>query len=139
MKQARIVIAGGREFKDYKYLKQTVDEVIKKLREKEYDQFVIVSGTARGADKLGEKYAQEKGFAVDPYPADWDDLKAEKVYVKTNRYGKKYNALAGDIRNEKMAQNCEVVIAFWDGRSPGTKKMIEYGHKYKRAVLVFRY
>ena len=69
----------------------------------------IVSGCARGVDKLGEQFATDRGIKLFKYPADW------------NKYGKK----AGYLRNIKMAQSSEALIALWDGKSRGTKHMIK--------------
>ena len=72
-------------------------------------QIVIISGAARGADTLGERYAHERGYAVEKYPADWNcDGKA-----------------AGPIRNAQMAKVADALIAFWDGNSRGTQNMID--------------
>ena len=122
-KDIKIVIAGGRDFIDYKYLTQTMDAVIQNLKTKQYQEITIVSGTAKGADTLGEKYALSHDLKLEQYPADW------------NRLGKR----AGFIRNEQMAQQAKLVIVFWDGFSSGTKNMIKIAHKYDRVVLVFRY
>ena len=81
---------------------------------------IIVSGGARGADLLGERYAQENGFAIERYPADWD------------RYGKS----AGPRRNREMAKAGDYVICFWDGESRGTKSMIEYAKVFGKPVTI---
>jgi len=81
----------------------------------------VVSGTALGADRLGEEWAEEQGIAVRRMPADWD------------RYGKK----AGFLRNREMAQVAEALIALWDGTSPGTRDMVKEGRE--RGLEVFLY
>ena len=58
-KVARIIIAGGRKFNDYKLLKNKVDFYLSDLVDKNYI-IEIVCGKATGADSLGEKYALEK-------------------------------------------------------------------------------
>jgi hypothetical protein len=68
-----------------------------------------VSGNARGADSLGEKYAKDEGFDLEIYPAQW----------------KKLGKQAGFRRNEQMAEVADALIAFWDGESHGTKHMID--------------
>ena len=105
------MIAGGRDFDNYRYLSESVDEFINKIFPGE--EIVIVSGTARGADKLGELYAEEKGYAVERYPADWD----------------KYGRSAGFRRNEQMMEVADAAIMFWDGESHGTKHDIELSQK----------
>lgn len=114
----RVIIAGSRNFDDYQLLKDICDK--KLINQKEIE---IVSGTANGADKLGEKYAEEKGYCIKKFPADW----------KT--YGKR----AGFIRNEEMAKYSEALIAFWDGESKGTKHMIELAKKYKLKIHIVNF
>lgn len=69
----------------------------------------IVSSTANGVDKAGELWAQRANLPVVKYPADWEGL------------GKR----AGYVRNAKMAENAYALVAVWDGRSKGTKHMID--------------
>jgi hypothetical protein len=83
----------------------------------------IVSGTAAGADTLGERYAQEKGYEVKKFPAQWD------------LYGKS----AGYKRNQQMAEYADGLIAFWDGKSRGTKHMIDIATNKGLKVRVIRY
>jgi hypothetical protein len=114
----RLVVFGGRDFNDYKLMKNEIEDYIRKR-----DGMIIVSGTARGADRLGELYATENGFPVEPYPADW------------NKYGK----AAGYIRNEEMAKVANAAIGFWDGKSKGTKHMIDLCSKYGTPIRVVKY
>ena len=55
----KIIIAGSRDFDNYSLLCRTCDNLIGNSKHVE-----IVSGNARGADKLGERYAKEKGFKL---------------------------------------------------------------------------
>ena len=72
MNDFRVIIAGGRDFNDYALLKAKCDTI---LAEKAATRrIVIVSGAARGADSLGERYAREHGYALDSHPADWNRL-----------------------------------------------------------------
>lgn len=106
-KEYRLVIAGSRDFDDYALLSKAVD---KHLGDKVDDtKIIIISGTAPGADQLGERYAKERGYKLECYPADW------------GHYGK----AAGPVRNMNMANVADGVIVFWDGESSGTKNMIE--------------
>ena len=115
----RVIVAGGRDFSDYEYLRNSLDFLLQNVT----GPIVIVSGTARGADKLGEQYAAERGYAVLRFPADWD------------RFGK----AAGYIRNEQMAKNADALVAFWDGKSKGTLNMIDVANKYGRLVRIKQY
>lgn len=114
----KVIIAGGRNFRDYNQLRESCDNILVNQKEVE-----IVSGTAAGADTLGERYAQEKGYEVKKFPAQWD------------LYGKS----AGYKRNQQMAEYADGLIAFWDGKSKGTKHMIDIANKMGLKVRVIRY
>jgi len=111
----RVIIAGGRSFKDYKRLCDVCDYMLQNQTDIE-----IVSGTAMGADKLGERYAQERGYGIARFPAEWD------------RLGK----AAGFIRNEEMAKYADALIAFWDGSSKGTGHMIDLAKKHGLKIKI---
>ena len=101
----RLIIAGGRDFNDYEALKNYVDFKLSRTE----DEIQIISGGARGADLLGERYAAERGYLLRRFPADW----------------KQYGKSAGVRRNREMAKNADALIAFWDKSSRGTKNMID--------------
>lgn len=67
----KVIIAGSREFSDFALLYSECDKILDGLSDVE-----IVSGTARGADKLGEHYAKLKGYQVKQFPADWSKGKS---------------------------------------------------------------
>lgn len=134
----KLIIAGGRDFKEYKRLKKEVDTYLQDLAIAyglTYNDLEIVSGkqvtkpdfndekTWHGADYLGEKYAEYYKIPVKPFPAEW------------NKYGKK----AGVLRNEEMAKYANCLIAFWDGKSKGTANMIENAIKYSLPYKIIYY
>ena len=110
----KTIIAGGRDFHDYEFLKAHVDP---------NGVTEIVSGTAPGADTLGERFAFENNIPVTRFLADWD----------------KYGKSAGPIRNRQMAKYGDQLIAFWDGKSRGTKNMIETMREYDKPITVYVY
>jgi len=114
----KVIIAGGRDFKNYDLLCQKADKILSRQNEIE-----IVSGTAKGADKLGERYAEERGYPVKRFPADWG--------THGNR--------AGYLRNEEMAIYADGLIAFWNEQSRGTKHMIDLAELHKLKVRVITY
>lgn len=122
----RVIIAGGRDFDDYTRLRKVCDEMIA-VYPAAFDH-IVVSGCANGADSLGIAWAVDRGADIDRYPADW--------YPNG---GTKLDRGAGHKRNERMAQNADMLIAFWDGKSPGTKSMIDLALKYGLEVHVYRY
>lgn len=116
----RVIIAGCRDFNDYELLKEKCDDF---LHDEKKEDVVIISGHASGADALGERYAQERGFQLETFPADW----------------KAHGRAAGPIRNARMASAANALIAFWDGKSRGTKNMIETAKNHNLKVVVVRY
>lgn len=134
----RAIIAGGRTFNDYMLLVKTMDFLLSEKIKEGY-KIIIVEGEAPGADSLGKRYAVLKGFEVDAYPADWNDLNAFPCLVKLNKRGEPYNALAGIVRNEQMAKNADAAVVFWDGKSTGSKNMIDNAKKYGLELKVINY
>ena len=128
MKELRIIIAGSRDFNDYELLKKSAIEIITK-KTMLPDLTRIVSGGARGADTLGERFANEMGLEITRFIPNWDGL------------GKR----AGYVRNAEMAKfaveddNDGMLIAFWDGQSRGTKHMIDLAKRYGLEVHVVNY
>lgn len=114
----KVIIAGSRNFNDYILLKNNCDILLSITKE----TIEIVSGGARGADTLGEKYAHENNLELKIFPADWSIGKG-----------------AGFIRNKQMAEYADALIAFWDGESKGTKMMIDLAKKMNLKVKVVIY
>ena len=108
-----VAIIGSRSFTDYERAERF-------LAEQNIDISRIISGGAKGADAIAERYASEHGISITVYLADW------------TRYGRG----AGMIRNNLIIADADVVIAFWDGDSKGTKNSIELAHKADKQVII---
>lgn len=134
----KIIIAGGRKFQAYDLLKLSVDKFIRE-NDIPKETICILGGEAPGADLLGKKYAHQRGFKYKGYQALWDNLNTPGAVIKTNNYGKLYNAMAGHDRNLKMALDGDWLIAFWDGYSPGTKNMIKVASEQRLGVTVIKF
>lgn len=106
-KPRNIVFSGCRNFNDYKFIKSTLDSIIKNKN------FKILVGDATGVDSLIVRYAKENKIPYQIFKADWD------------LYGKS----AGPIRNRQMIELANGLIAFWDGKSRGTKNAIDEANK----------
>jgi YspA, cpYpsA-related SLOG family len=98
----RVIIAGSRSIDDYA-------KVCDAIQQSGFAISRVVSGLAGGVDMLAVRYALEQGLPCDPFPAEW----------------KKWGRRAGYLRNQQMAQYADALIAVWDGKSPGTRHMIE--------------
>ena len=113
----KVIIAGGRDFNDLKLLSKVCDYYLQNK-----DNIEIVSGSARGADRLGEEYAKSKGYSIKYFPANWDIGKS-----------------AGYIRNAEMADYGDAAIIFWNGVSKGTKHMIDLSKKQNLLLRICKY
>lgn len=134
-----ILIAGGRDFNDYKKADNawwfTVNE-----QDLFLEDITIVSGACDsnkgvltftrpdgkkiyGADGVGESLAKDYGYPVKSFPADW----------------KKFSNSAGPIRNEEMAKIINRALIFWDGKSKGSLNMINNCNKYKVPLTIIEY
>mgnify|MGYP001328458387 CR=1 FL=1 len=109
----KTIIAGSRTIEDASLLASAIKGSTFKITE-------VVCGGANGADKLGELWARDKKIPVKYFYPDWAS------------YGKS----AGPRRNALMAGYAEALIALWDGKSRGTKNMIELAQKQKLKVYV---
>lgn len=118
MKEIRLAIVGSRGFQDYQYLKKCLSTIAAS-----YKIVTIVSGGARGADTLGERYARENGIPTKIFLPDWD----------------KYGRSAGYRRNVYIVDNADVVAAFWDGQSRGTASTIDLAGKAGKKLYIFNY
>lgn len=102
----RVIIAGMRTGAPWADIYRAVSESGFEITE-------VVSGAARGVDRMGEKLAADRGIPVTRFPADW------KLHGKS----------AGPIRNAEMADYADALIAVWDGHSRGTGDMIDTAKK----------
>ena len=109
-----ICFSGSRNFNDYTDI---IYDVLLSMPK----NITVIHGCAKGVDSAVDLIAEGLGLKVLKFPADWQ------------RYGKS----AGPIRNMEMIKMCDVLIAFWDGKSKGTKNAIDTAKKMNKIVLVF--
>lgn len=102
----KIIIAGSRVIPNRDVV---WDDLVWRLGYQIPDELEIVCGMARGADTIGLDFGVYYGITVTPFPADWD----------------KHGKSAGYIRNKEMSEYADELIAYWDGKSNGTKNMID--------------
>jgi len=129
----KIIVAGTRSFTD----QALMGSELKKLFEKLKEEPELVCGMAKGADLMAKEIFDREGLVVHEFPADWKDM-SKPCRRKVNAYGE-YNAMAGMKRNTEMAKFADMLIAFWNGRSRGTKDMIGTMHSMHKKVIVIEY
>ena len=116
----KLAIIGSRGFNDYNFLKENVSEF---LERNSLSCTHIISGGAKGADTLASQYATEHQLEMVIFKPDW------------KQFGKR----AGFIRNTTIIENADVVIAFWDGISSGTKDSIAKATAFNKRIKIFSY
>ena len=110
-----LIIAGSRDFGDYKVMCWEVDQALLRFKPSFGTPIEIVSGTAKGADELGEKYAREHRYKLRQFPANWD----------------KHGKAAGFLRNKQMAEYADGCIVFRVNKSKGSSHMIDLAKEYR--------
>ena len=108
-KAARVIVAGGRDFDDYALMEKELDRLFWGENFCGDGQIKILSGMAPGADTLAIRYADEHELTKILFPANW----------------KYHHRMAGFLRNKDMVALATHLVAFWDGRSHGTKHIID--------------
>lgn len=114
----KLIIAGGRDFDSYALLCHEANKFIGDAKD-----ITIISGLARGADTLACRFASEYRYPLRGFAAEWG----------------KFGRAAGPIRNKLMAKNADSLLAFWDGKSRGTRHMIDYADQMGLKVKVVKY
>lgn len=133
----RIIIAGSRDFNNYNFLEQECLNLFES-NPTLFKFIEIISGHANGVDRLGETFAKKHNYPVRKFEADWNNINVLPCLIKYNKSGNPYNALAGFNRNRKMAEYASktsgMLLAFWNGASPGTKNMLDLAKEYKLKI-----
>lgn len=114
----KIAIIGSRDFTDYQLVEDTV---FAHLNLKAIE--LVVSGGARGADTLAERFARQWGITMKVFPAQWG----------------KYGNSAGYRRNVDIIKEADIVFAFWDGKSKGTQHSFDLCEQYKKKLILIKY
>ena len=113
----RIVVGGCRDFGQYELIERHLNHI---LQQYDHSNITFLSGHCSGVDMLAERYAVLHGIPFEQYPADW----------------KRYGRAAGPIRNEQMVKKADCVIAFWDGKSRGTKNLIHLAKNHGKDLHI---
>lgn len=110
----KVAIVGSRKFRNFDMVETYVNQLPK--------TDTIVSGGAIGVDLSAEMAAKKRGMNTIIYKAEW------------NRNGRG----AGFMRNSLIVNECDRLVAFWDGESNGTKHSIDMAIKRGKTVEVIQ-
>jgi hypothetical protein len=112
----RLAIVGSRGFNNSVYAFEVLDQVLSDAGHIE----CVISGGARGADTVGVNWATAHGIPHMIHLPKWDI------------YGKR----AGFIRNCDIIRDCDTLIAFWDGKSSGTRHSTDLAKSMGKTVII---
>ncbi len=110
----RVAIVGSRRFAEPERVAEYVNGLPPRAS--------IVTGSASGVDAAATKAARARGLSVQVMPASFEE---------TNDPGK------SNVRNQKLVDACDVLVAFWDGASKGTRATVERALDSGKEVHVF--
>ena len=112
----KLAVIGSRSFSDYAWMEQCL------LRSFSVpDIEAVITGGARGADALAARFARSHGLPLVTLRADWET------------HGRK----AGPIRNSEIVARADVLAAFWDGTSSGTRDSIAKARAAGKRLFIF--
>jgi hypothetical protein len=111
----KLAVIGSRTFTDYELLHKVI-----LTNYKINDISEIISGGAIGADTLAECFAKQYSIKLTVLKPDW----------------KKHGRCAGLLRNKDIINEATHVIAFWDGKSHGTKNSIDIANKLNKPIII---
>lgn len=117
----KVIIAGSRTIVDYLIVDYAISQAMHEWNIGIGDIKEIVSGKEpKGVDYQGEIWANEHKIPIKPFPANWV----------------LYGDSAGPIRNTEMAKYADALIAIWDGKSRGTRDMINKANRRGLRVYI---
>lgn len=119
----KIAIVGSRGFVNKKLLWERLNNFKTGLYYRNYYISEVITGGAKGADILGELWAKDNGIKCTVHKPDW------------NKHGKS----AGFIRNKLIVNDCDYLIAFWDGKSKGTEHSLNLAKSLDKKTIIYEF
>ena len=114
-KHTKYGVIGSRDFANKKLMNAVLSEYLPDMK-------MVISGGANGADKMSVEWARKNSVETLVFLPDHNKFKQ-----------------AFHHRNRLIVEASEMVIAFWNGHSTGTKYTVDYAHKMKRLVRIVRF
>ncbi len=115
----KLGVVGSRDWKDFDFMKRTIDETVKEFPSID----TLISGGAKGVDQVAADYGRQIGLKVLEYLPDFSHGYSPGEYHK---------------RNERIAKDSDLVLAFQVGQSRGTQSTINFCRKYKTEVRIYK-
>ena len=110
----KIAIVGSRDYKN-------LDKVENYILQLDPANDVVISGGARGVDKVAELSAKQRGIPTVIFEANW----------------KEFGRSAGFRRNADIVKAADSIVAFWDGSSRGTQHTVDLARKAGKLVVIY--
>ena len=110
----RVAIVGSRHFPDLGRVEAYVETLPQGTR--------LVTGSASGVDAAATRSARRRGLAVQVVGAGFEEAR---------------DAGLARARNQRLVDGCDVLVAFWDGTSTGTRATVDRALDSGRDVQVF--
>ena len=110
----RVAIVGSRHFPDLERVESFVDGLPAGTR--------LVTGSASGVDAAASRAARRRGMAVQVIGAGFEEARDRG---------------AAEARNQRLVDQCDLLVAFWDGESNGTRATVDRALASGRDVQVF--
>ena len=110
----KVAIVGSRHFSDLQHVVGYVNGLPERAS--------IITGSASGVDAEATKAARAKGIPVQVIPASFDEVADPSKAA---------------ARNQRLIDACDVLVAFWDGKSKGTRSTVERALDSGKEVHVY--
>lgn len=115
----KIAIVGSREYKDKLKVWAKLEDYVKNISN--LLDVIIISGGARGVDNWAIGWAKARGIYTE--------------IIKPINPTDKFSYL---LRNVEIITKADKIIAFWDGKSRGTKFVIDYAKARNKDIKIIK-
>lgn len=117
----KIAVVGSRKYTDQEKFAEELHKILKPF-EDDATPITILSGGAKGVDQMAQRYAATHAY-------DFVLFKPYHLIDPNVEYSPKYFF----TRNKQIADNADLVVAFWDGESSGTRHIVEYCQRNRKS------
>jgi hypothetical protein len=110
----KVAIVGSRHYPDLSLVAEYVGSLP--------TSWSVVTGSAAGVDATASRAARERGLPVRVLGASFEEVRDSDAAAE---------------RNQRLIDACDVLVAFWDGSSNGTRQTIDRALASGRELHVF--